>query len=54
MRKGYTLIELTFSIAFYTMIVTIALVGFIGIFGLQQSSASLDSGGNSSYGYTHT
>ncbi|MDQ5944364.1 MAG: hypothetical protein QG658_431 [Patescibacteria group bacterium] len=41
MRKGYTLIELTFSIAFYTMIVTIALVGFIGIFGIYNKAQSL-------------
>jgi Tfp pilus assembly protein PilW len=33
-RGGYTLLELTLSIAFYTVIVTIALVGFIGIFGI--------------------
>ncbi len=33
-RQGYTLLELTLSIAFYTVIVTIALVGFLGIFGI--------------------
>lgn len=33
-RGGFTLLELTLSIAFYTVIVTIALVGFIGIFGI--------------------
>lgn len=33
-RSGFTLIELTFSISFYTVIVVIALVGFIGIFNL--------------------
>lgn len=40
-RGGYTLLELTLSIAFYTMIVTIALAGFIGIFGIYNKAQSL-------------
>jgi type II secretory pathway pseudopilin PulG len=40
-RGGYTLLELTLSIAFYTVIVTIALVGFVGIFGIYNKAQSL-------------
>ena len=40
-HKGYTLIELTFSITFYTMIVTTALIGFIGIFGIYNKAQSI-------------
>lgn len=40
-KRGYTLLELTLSIAFYTVIITIALVGFIGIFGIYNKAQSL-------------
>lgn len=40
-RGGYTLLELTLSIAFYTVIVTIALAGFIGIFGIYNKAQGL-------------
>lgn len=40
-QQGYTLLELTFSIAFYTMIVTTALIGFIGIFGIYNKAQSI-------------
>lgn len=40
-RKGYTLLELTLSIAFYTVIITFALVGFIGIFGIYNKAQSV-------------
>lgn len=40
-RKGYTLVELTLSIAFFTTIITLALTGFIGIFGIYNKAQSL-------------
>jgi len=40
-KKGYTLLELTFSIAFLTVIVTVSLVSFIGIFGIYSKAQSL-------------
>ncbi|QQS27071.1 hypothetical protein IPM44_00610 [bacterium] len=40
-KRGYTLLELTLSIAFFTVIITIALVGFIGIFGIYNKAQSL-------------
>lgn len=40
-KKGYTLIELTFSIAFLTILVTVSLVSFIGIFGIYSKAQSL-------------
>lgn len=40
-KRGYTLLELTLSIAFYTVIITIALIGFIGIFGIYNKAQSL-------------
>lgn len=40
-KQGYTLLELTFSIAFLTVIVTVSLVSFIGIFGIYSKAQSL-------------
>jgi len=40
-RGGYTLLELTFSIALYTAIVLMCLIGFIGIFGIYNKAQSL-------------
>lgn len=40
-KKGYTLVELTFSIALYTSMVMIALIGFISIFGIYNKAQSL-------------
>lgn len=39
--KGFSLLELTFSIAFYTFIVLTAVTSFIGIFGIYNKSQNL-------------
>lgn len=40
-RPGFTLIELSFSLAFYTTIVTIALATFLGILGVYSRAQNL-------------
>lgn len=40
-RSGFTLIELSFSITFYTMIVVVALAAFLGILGIYSKAQSL-------------